>query len=278
MTRAYLLLDSNLIPHLYPRLFELAKITVTHSLYLTTRYAGMASFGPVLVPVEPGSALASTFVDQWQASAGIWLESDANEVHVVEHLRSLIHVRLEGDVSAFFRYYDPCIARLWLADLAEAERDRLMGPVRCIRLPAGLVIHQKNPEQPCGQYAATPWLSLSAQELEHLCQAQRELFTQHLVAHCQRYFPHCLQGLDAQAQQEWAQRCQRHAARQGYSADNEVMAWASVYAAFGDEFPDGSGQEVYRQLLSQRDASPERRLEQVLDELISQFSPKESAV
>ena len=278
MTRAYLLLDSNLIPNLYPRLFELAKITVTHSLYLTTCYAEMASFGPVLVPVEPGSALASTFVDEWETRAGIWLESDANEIHVVEHLRSLIHVRLEGDVSAFFRYYDPCITRLWLADMAEAERDRLMGPVRCIRLPDGFVIHQKKPDQPCGHYAATPWLSLSAQTLEHLCKAQRELFTQHLVVHCQRYFPHCLQGLDAQAQQAWAQGCQRNAARQGYSADDEVMAWASVYAAFGDEFPDGQGHEVYRQLLSQRDASPEWRLEQVLDELISQFSPKESAV
>ena len=278
MTRAYLLLDSNLIQNLYPRLFDLAKITVTHSLYLTTCYAKLASFGPVLVPVEPGSALASTFIEEWQAQAGIWLESDANEDHVVKHLRSLIHVRLEGDVSAFFRYYDPCITRLWLEDLAEAERDRLMGPVRCIRLPDGLLIQQKNADQPCGQYAPTPWLSLSAQALEHLCQAQREQFTQRLVAHCQRYFPDCLQGLEARAQQDWAHGCQRNAARQGYSADDQVMAWASVYAAFGDEFPDGQAQQVYRQLLSQRDASPERRLERVLDELISQYSPWESAV
>jgi len=275
MTRAYLLLDSHLIPSLYARLFELAKITVAHSLYLTTRYVEMAAFGPVLVPVEPGSALANTFMQQWQGRAGIWLESGADETSVVEHLRSLVHVRLEGDVTAFFRFYDPCITRLWLVDLADAERDLLMGPVRTIRLPDGVSIQQKNPDQPCARYASTPWLTLSAQMLEHLCQAQREHFTQRLVEHGQRYFPQSLHGLDPQV---WAQGCQRNAARQGYSADDEVMTWASLYAAFGDAFPAGEGQEAYRHILSQREVAPEQRLKQLVDQLIVQTTPREIAL
>lgn len=279
MMRAYLLLDSNQIPNLYPRLYELAQIAVPHSLYLTTQYAELAHCGPVLTAVEPNSALAKVFTEEWQEKAGIWLESDADEATLVAHLRSLIHVQLEGEVSAFFRYYDPCITRLWLEDLTVAERDRLMGPVCLIRLPDGeggsLSLRRESLKQAGERYGKTPWLSFSAQELEHLCKAQREHFMQRFLTHCQRYFPQCLQELDSQAQQRWALGCQRNAARQGYSAEDEVMAWAGVYAAFGDEFPEGANQEVYRQILSQRDVSPAQRLELVLSHLISQLAPGE---
>ena len=121
MTRAYLLLDSLLIPNIFARLFELANITVAHSLYLTTRYAEMASFGPVLVSVEPGSALAKTFIEQWQGRAGIWLESDADETLVLEHLRSLIrHAQHEAA-----RNKPPAAARKvfkYIRDLDETQR------------------------------------------------------------------------------------------------------------------------------------------------------------
>ena len=270
MTCAYLLLDSNQIPDLYVHLFQLEQNTVPHSLYLTTQYAELAPCGPVLVAVKPGSLLAKTFTLEWQTTAGIWLESDADEPALIAHLRSLIHVRLEGDVTAFFRYYDPRITRLWLADLTVAERDRLMGPVCLIRLPDGLSITRQTPDPHGARYANTPWLSLSSQQLEHLSQASRDQFTQLLIAHCQDHFPQCLQALDAHQQQAWAGACQRNAARQGYSAKDEVLRWVALYAAFGDAFPDGRGQEVYRQLLSEREVSPAQRLEHVLTELTRQ--------
>lgn len=277
MTRAYLLLDSNQIPDLYARLFQLAPKAVPHALYLTTRYADLANIGPVLVAVEPTSTLAKTFIEEWQARAGIWLETEANEAELIAHLRSLVHVQLEGEVSAFFRFYDPRIIRLWLADLPDTERDRLMGPVRSIRLAEGCFIHQKNPDQPCGQYATTPWLRLSTEQLESVCQSKRDQFAQRMIEHCQRYFPQCLQGLDLLARQQWAQDCQRNAARQGYSAEDEVMSWIGVYAYFGETFPDGAGQEVYRHLLSERDRTPPQRLEHVLDELTRQLLTGEVA-
>lgn len=143
MTRAYLLLDSNQIPNLYARLFQLAQNTLPHALYLNTRYADLASVGPVLIAVEPNGPLAKAFTEEWQTRAGIWLETVADEADLIEHLRSLIHVQLEGDVSALFRFYDPRITRLWLADLMDAERDRLMGPVCAIRLPGGFISSKK---------------------------------------------------------------------------------------------------------------------------------------
>ena len=271
MTRAYLLLDSNQIPNLYARLFQLAQNTLPHALCLTTRYADLASVGPVLIAVEPNGPLAKAFTEEWQTRAGIWLETVADEADLIEHLRSLIHVQLEGDVSALFRFYDPRITRLWLADLMDAERDRLMGPVCAIRLPGGFYIQQKNSNQPCGHYAATPWLTLSAQQLEDLCQGKRDQFAQRMVDHCQRYFPQCLHGVQAQAQQQWAQDCQRSAARHGYSAEDEVMCWIGLYAYYGEAFAEGEGHEVYRQLLAARNVTPQQRLDDLLGELTRQL-------
>ena len=275
MTRAYLLLDSNQIPDLYPRLYELAQLTTPHSLYLTTQYAALAQSGPVLAAVEPNSALANFFAEEWQEKAGVWLESEADEAVLVAHLRSLIHVELEGEVTAFFRYYDPRIARLWLANLPAAERDRLMGPVRLIRLPnedgSSLTLRQENPDQPLASYTHAPWLRLSPELLEQLCKSKRAQFEQRLIAHCQYYFPACLQGLDATAQLQWAQACQRNAARQGYSAEDEVMSWVGLYAFLGEAFPDGPNQDGFRQLLVERDVSPQQRLDHLLDELTRQF-------
>ena len=271
MTRSYLLLDSSQIPDLYARLFQMAQNTIPHALYLTTRYADLASVGPVLVAVKPNGPLARAFSEEWQARAGIWLETVADEADLIAHLRSLIHVQLEGDVSALFRFYDPRITRLWLANLMDAERDRLMGPVRCIRLPDGFYIHQKNSNPLCAQYAAIPWLTFSTQQLEDLCQGKRNQCVQRMIDHCQRYFPQCLQGVEAQAQQQWAQDCQRNAARHGYSAEDEVMCWIGLYAYFGEAFPEGDDHEVYRQLLAARNVTPQQRLDDVLGELTRQL-------
>ena len=55
------------------------------------------------------------------------------------------------------------------------------------------------------------------------------------------------------------------------------MSWIGVYAYFGETFPDGAGQEVYRHLLSERDRTPPQRLEHVLDELTRQLLTDEVA-
>lgn len=275
MNQAYLLLDSAQIDNLPNRLFELVGSTPYHSLYLNTAYSALVTLSPVLVPVTPGSPLADTFTHEWRATAGIWLESEANEADVVQHLRSLIHARIEGDVTVFFRYYDPRITHLWLADLTPQERDRLMGPIRLISLPESIYpdgfIRQENPEQRTAQYAHTPWLFLTSEKLEHLSQAKQQRFAQQLIDHCQRYFPRRLQGLDLAAQQQWAAACQRSAARYGYSAADEVMRWVSFFAVLGDEFPDAANHAAYRQILNEKEVSPAQRLDNLMAELQRQL-------
>jgi hypothetical protein len=274
MSQAYLLLDRAQIERLPGRLFELG-CTTYQSLYRGTAYSPLDEVGPVLVPVAPNSPLAQAFVQEWSATCGIWLESEAQETVVLEHLRSLIHVRVDGDVTVLFRYLDPRITQLWLAQLPASERDCLMGPVRLIRLPA-VAIHQENPDQPSAAYAHEPWLFLSAEQLEQLGTAQRQHFVDQLIEHGQQYFSKYLQGLDAVALQQWASQCQQSAARHGYSAIDEVLLWARFHAVLGTDFPDAPAHADFRRLLAEPGVSPRQRLDNLNVELTRQpFTDKE---
>lgn len=149
-----------------------------------------------------------------------------------------------------------------------------MGPVRLIRLPQALHatghICQETP-QPAAQYAPIPWLALTAEQLEHLSSAKRQCFTRQLIEHGLRFFPEQLNALHSDALQQWAVGCQQSAARQGYSAIDEVMAWARLYAVLGEDFPTRAEQAVYRQLLAEPGVSPAQRLDNLNSELNRQL-------
>lgn len=269
MSQAYLLLDRTQIDNLAHRLFEVTPSVQFHSLFQRTAYSALDEVSPVLVPVTPNSPLAHTFAEQWSATAGIWLESLADEKTVVEHLRSLIHARVEGEVTVLFRFYDPRITALWLADLPAHERAPLMGPIQVIRLPHS-VIHQAQPDQPAARYADTPWLLLRAEQLAHLNSAKQQSFAQRLIEHCETYFPDYLQGQDLTAEQ-WVAHCQNTAERYGYSAADEIFLWARFQALLGTDFPQGLAHGTYLQILTEPGATPQQRLDNLNTELTYQL-------
>ena len=270
MNQAYLLLDQAQIENLPHRLFELGCSAPCHPLYQGTAYSSLNEVSPVLVEVSPHSPLADTFAREWRETAGLWLESDAGQDAVLKHARSLVHARIEGAVTVFFRYYDPRIMALWLPDLPGAERDRLMGPIRLIRLPH-TQIHQQNPAQAVAQYAHTPWLQLGAEQLAQLSTSKRQHISQQLIEHAQQYFPQCVQGMAPAAQQQWATHCQHRAQQYGFSAVNEVFLWARFHAELGAEFPEDASHARYRQLLAEPGVSPEQRLNNMNAELTHQL-------
>ena len=269
MSQAYLLLDRTQIDNLAHRLFEVTPSVQLHSLFQRTAYSALDEVSPVLVPVTPNSPLAHTFAEQWSATAGIWLESLADEKTVVEHVRSLIHARVEGEVTVLFRFYDPRITALWLADLPAHERAPLMGPIQVIRLPHS-VIHQAQPDQPAARYADTPWLLLRAEQLAHLNSAKQQSFAQRLIEHCETYFPDYLQGQDLTAEQ-WVAHCQNTAERYGYSAADEIFLWARFQALLGTDFPQGLAHGTYLQILTEPGATPQQRLDNLNTELTYQL-------
>lgn len=276
MSQAYLLLDQAQIKNLSQRLFELAPNTPSQSLYQGTAYVSLQHQGPVLLTVTLDSPLAETFFQEWSTAGGIWLESDAPASEVLAHLRSLIHARVAGDVTVLFRCYDPRIAILWLADLPPTERDRLMGPVRLIRLP-GVVIEQEHPDQPVGQYAEQPWLVLTVHTLDRLNLAQQKSFAQHLIEHCLKYFPEFFHGFDPAQQLEWAIDCQEQAVRNGYSTFGEVLRWARFYGELGPDFPDAPEHANYRKILAEPSVSPAQRLDNLSVELTRQMLTHQEA-
>ncbi|MCF4998719.1 DUF4123 domain-containing protein [Pseudomonas syringae] len=269
MSRAYLVLDRIQIEGLTDRLFELTGGATVHSLYQRTAYKALENVGPVLIGVTPESPLAQVFSQQWSATAGIWLESAAEPEQVVAHLRGLIHARAEGVTTVLFRFYDPRIAASWLADLPSHERDRLMGPVRLICLPDAQIVQQS--EHPAIPYADQPWLALTAEALDGLNAAKRRFFTTQLIEHVQRNFPEALLQLDPAARQQWALDCQAGAARNGFSAMDEVLLWSRFVAVLGNNFPDDAEHGVYRQLLAEPGIAPRQRLDNLNHALTHQL-------
>src|SRR5690606_13989849 len=157
-----------------------------HQLYQDTLYEALADTGPILIELAPASRLEAHFTEHWQATAGVWLQSDANTQALVEHLRSLVHASVQG-VTVLLRYYDPRVMRHWLVELPREERDHLMGPIQRIRLaplhvgdvPIEL---ERQMASTTARYADEPWLHLSDDTIERLNRAHLEAFDKQVLA------------------------------------------------------------------------------------------------
>jgi hypothetical protein len=270
-TSRYLLLDGAKIENLPGHLYRLEGNPTFEWLYLTTPYKAVFDIGPVLVVLRANSPLEQMFTAHWQHDAGLMLESDAPMQSLAEHLRSLIHARVSGDVSLLFRFYDPRVLRHWLPALDANERDCKMGLINRVRLPATedqekhwiVRAHRQNAEH----YGERPWLYLDEQQLQHLNQAQLEAFDQQLLGHVRTYFPECLTQCSTAEQLAWAAACREGAARYGYSSPSEVTRWAALVAAHGTAFAQAPEHQVYRDLLQQPSLNATQRLDALLEEL-----------
>jgi hypothetical protein len=272
-TNHYLLLDGAQFDGLMQQVYLLHEAIDCTLLYQKTAYEALAEVGPLLVAVRPLSELAQVFQREWQATAGIWLESDADEAVLVEHLRSLIHAQVEG-VTVLLRYYDPRIIRSWLGPMTDNERDVLLGPVSRIRLaddtPETCLQRLSQQVEPA-RYTDTPWVRLSQAQLEQMTQAKQEGFEQRLLAHVKDFYPACLHDLDAAAQRQWLANCRASAAYYGYSGSADVTRWASLLAELGSDFPKAPDHEIYRALLAQSGRLPAQRLDSLINELQRQM-------
>lgn len=282
-TRAYLLLDGAQIDNLMMQIYQLDESPECHALYLGTRYQALSDVGPVLARLVPGSRLEQHFVEHWQTTAGIWLESDVSESELVEHLRSLVHADLSSGVTVLLRYYDPRILRQWLPELTSDQRDQVMGPILRIRLPALhsggsareiLRVHRVS----AARYDYDPWLRLDDDQIDMLNRAQLEEFDQRLLAHMDKHFPDCLVGRDMTARLDWVRVCRQGAQAYGYSAADEVAQWASLCAVLGIGFPEAPEHGAYQQILIKQQLSSEQRLERLVLTLQGQLLADKDAI
>lgn len=268
----YLLLDGARIDNLPTLLYRLDSSPTIEWLYHATPYRALFDVGPALVVLRADSPLEQAFMDHWQHHAGLMIESDAPMLELAEYLRSLTHARVSGGASLLFRYYDPRVMRHWLPALSSAERDRMMGPISRVRLPAKegqeeqWVVREQD-RQNTQQYAERPWLYLDEQQLQQINQGKLEAFDQQLLEHVRTYFPDSLAGLSDAEQQQWAASCREGAALYGYSAPYEIARWAVLVAQYGSAFPQAPEHQDYREILQQQTLNAEQRLDALLVEL-----------
>ena len=270
----YLLLDGAQIDDLMPQLFRMQDSLSMHLLYRQTAYAEWAESGPLLIRMEPDSPLAEHFETHWRITAGVRLESSADEEVLAEHLRSLVHARLASGQTILFRYYDPRILPLWLDGVSPEERDRYMGPVQRFYLPSSagqtLAIEHSDMPTEAARYAEQPWLSISDEQLDKLNGAKQATFDERLLQHLGTHFPSELNHLDEPQRSQLARLCRESAARYGYSSADEVTRWSSLLVVLGDDFPQAPEHARYRELLAQPGRLPAQRLDDVLLEAANQ--------
>jgi len=276
---SYLLLDGAQIDELLPFIYRLQDAPTVHMLYQRTAYAEWADSGPCLVRVEAEDALMQHFEAHWRTSAGLLLASAAEVDALAEHLRSLVHARVDGGQTVLFRYHDPRILPLWLETLSAQERDHYMGPVQRIYLPSAdgqdLVIQRSDLPVESRHYADEPWLSLGADQLDTLNGAKQMVFEDRLLEHLHSHFPEDLARLDDTQRRQLVRRCRDSAARHGYSSAAEVARWSSLLLVCGGDFPQAPEYAPYRELLAQPGRSPAERLDDLL--LAAAQLDKESA-
>lgn len=276
----YLLLDGAQIENLLPLIYQQQESPLAYRLYQQTAYAEWADSGPCLVRVEPDEALMQHFEVHWRGRAGLLLASAAEIEVLVEHLRSLVHARVDGGQTVLFRYYDPRILPLWLETLSAQERDLYLGPVKRINLPIAegqdLLVQRADLPVEARRYADEPWLGLSAEQLDTLNGAKQRVFEDRLLEHLLNHFPDDLAHLDETQRRQLVRRCRDSAARHGYSSADEVARWSSLLLICGSDFPQAPEHARYRELLAQPGRSPAERLDDLLH--AAAHLDKESAV
>lgn len=262
----YLLLDGAQIDELMQTLYRLESVPEFYQLYEGTRFAELADEGPVLIATDHDSLLNRHFEEHWCTTAGVALDSRSCTGDLVQHLTSLIHVRVSGGVNVLFRYYDPRILNLWLADMNDEQLNTVLGPVEQFHLwtaDDGLHGFSRSAFSTAQRYTDTPWLQLSDEQLARLNQAKQQSFEQALLEHMDTWFPDHLANAGIKERQDWARACCVKANEYGFSAAADIVRWAGLLSICGPDFPEAREHANYRALLRQSGLLPAQKLDAV---------------
>ncbi|MCL9783457.1 DUF4123 domain-containing protein [Vibrio sp. S4M6] len=123
-------------------------------------------------PYLPCLVECSDEVEAWiskeQVDSVIYFIGNISFVNARQHLRDMLSINLDGELS-YFRYYDPrCFSMIWQV-LNAWQKRTLIGPFEKVVIPPEAVFQAGKEEQ----YA--PIINLSAGVIDELNQMQRDL-------------------------------------------------------------------------------------------------------
>jgi hypothetical protein len=126
--RAFALLDAARDDAVYPAI--LAADCDWCCLYRGDAAVTMAEVAPYLVALDPASRFTSLLLEKgWGNAWGVFLTASVKMEALRAHFRRFIMVQLPNGRSAYFRFYDPRVLRVYLPTCTEEERAALFGPV-----------------------------------------------------------------------------------------------------------------------------------------------------
>ncbi|HLJ87061.1 MAG TPA: DUF4123 domain-containing protein [Candidatus Angelobacter sp.] len=102
------------------------------SLYEGPKGESLSDVAPYLVQLPKDSPLLPILVQEgWGKSWGVYLKCPAEFQAVRRHLRHFLEVRQPNGEQVYFRFYDPRVLRVYLANLGPGEAGPFMGPLHC---------------------------------------------------------------------------------------------------------------------------------------------------
>lgn len=134
--RTYALVDAARDERIYPALVRADCDWLC--LYRGDAATRMAEVAPYLVQLEPLSLFTAYLLDEgWGNSWGVFLNAALPLERIQAHFRRFILAHLPNGRTAYFRFYDPRVLRVYLPSCTDEERQTFFGPVeRFVMEPA----------------------------------------------------------------------------------------------------------------------------------------------
>ncbi|WP_249978709.1 DUF4123 domain-containing protein [Vreelandella olivaria] len=130
-TATHALIDGVCFPNAYQRLYQRDDIEDIEPLYLTTRWASLAEYGPILVKLKNTNLVdeaCKATSDSLYRSLSL-LSTPASTLDLSHHLRHFITFKGVEGQSKLLRFADPLVARHWLSSYGSPLPAVLMGPM-----------------------------------------------------------------------------------------------------------------------------------------------------
>ena len=101
------------------------------SLYEGQQGAKLAQVAPYLVRLKPDSHLLETLVREgWGQSWGVYLTCPRELQEVRQHFRHFLEVQMPDGKQVYFRFYDPRVLRVFLANCTRDDTAQFFGPIQ----------------------------------------------------------------------------------------------------------------------------------------------------
>jgi hypothetical protein len=126
--KIYAILDAARDTVIYPKLAESDNKKVC--LLMGKQARELATVAPYLIELDEDDPFTQWLLDQgWGKSWGIFAESTATFVGLLNHFRKFFRVTDEDAKTLFFRYYDPRVLRVFLPTCDQEQLETIFGPV-----------------------------------------------------------------------------------------------------------------------------------------------------